>query len=107
MRLKIDIKGVLIALLFLALILTNIIQCNDKKEIPSYNHNNNLLDSLSWVINNLKIEQANRDYIIDSLKNQLPKTVIKYETDIKNFNDVHVISDDSIASYIRKKINSY
>ena len=34
------------------------------------------------------------------------KTIIKYETDIKNFSDVYVVSDDSITRYIRQRIES-
>ena len=71
---KIDFKGVLIALLFLALCLTNIIQCNEEERIPT---------------------------------TDIPyHTLIKYETDIKNFSDVYVVSDDSITRYIRQRIES-
>ena len=81
---KIDFKGVLISLLFLALCLTNIIQCNEEERIPTTDISYHTLDSLGRVISALE----------------------KYETDIKNFSDVYVISDDSIARYIRQRIES-
>ena len=99
---KIDFKGVLIALLFLALCLTNIIQCNEEKRIPTTDIPYHTLDSLS-ALENYAIKQ---ERLIDSLKANTNKIIIKYETNIKNFSDVYVVSDDSIARYIRQRIES-
>lgn len=103
---KIDVKGVLITLLFFALILTNIIQCNEEKKIPIVDIDYHLLDSLNNVISVLRTDISKQEIVIDSLKKQVPQIQIKYETDIKNFRDVHVISDDSITKYIRSKIDN-
>ena len=89
---KIDFKGVLIALLFLALCLT---------DIPYHT-----LDSLGRVISALENYAIKQERLIDSLKANTNKTIIKYETDIKNFSDVYVVSDDSITRYIRQRIES-
>jgi hypothetical protein len=51
---KIDFKGVLIAFLFLALCLTNIIQCNEEERIPTTDIPYHTLDSLGRVISALK-----------------------------------------------------
>lgn len=104
---KIDFKGVLIALLFLALCLTNIIQCNEEEErIPTTDIPYHTLDSLGRVISALENYAIKQERLIDSLKANTNKTIIKYETDIKNFSDVYVVSDDSIARYIRQRIES-
>ena len=100
---KIDFKGVLIALLFLALCLTNIIQCNEER-IPTTDIPYHTLDSLGRVISVLENYAIKQERLIDSLKANTNKTIIKYETDIKNFSDVYVVSDDSIARYIRQRI---
>lgn len=102
---KIDFKGVLIVLLFLALCLTNIIQCNEE-QIPTTDIPYHTLDSLGRVISALENYAIKQERLIDSLKANTNKTIIKYETDIKNFSDVYVISDDSIARYIRQRIES-
>lgn len=102
---KIDFKGVLIALLFLALCFTNIIQCNEER-IPTTDIPYHTLDSLGRVISALKNYAIKQERLIDSLKANTNKTIIKYETDIKNFSDVYVVSDDSIARYIRQRIES-
>lgn len=103
---KIDFKGVLIALLFLALCLTNIIQCNEEERIPTTDIPYHTLDSLGRVISVLKNYAIKQERLIDSLKANTNKTIIKYETDIKNFSDVYAVSDDSIAQYIRQRIES-
>ena len=51
---KIDFKGVLIALLFLALCFTNIIQCNEEERIPTTDIPYHTLDSLGRVISALE-----------------------------------------------------
>lgn len=51
---KIDFKGVLIALLFLALCFTNIIQCNEEERIPTTDISYHTLDSLGRVISALE-----------------------------------------------------
>lgn len=101
---KIDFKGVLIALLFLALCLTNIIQCNEEERIPTTDIPYHILDSLGRVISALENYAIKQERLIDSLKANTNKTIIKYETDIKNFFDVYVVSDDSITRYIRQRI---
>lgn len=101
---KIDFKGVLIALLFLALCFTNIIQCNEEERIPTTDISYYTLDSLGRVISALKNYTIKQERLIDSLKANTNKTIIKYETDIKNFSDVYVVSDDSITRYIRQRI---
>ena len=101
---KIDFKGVLISLLFLALCLTNIIQCNEEERIPTTDISYHTLDSLGRVISALENYAIKQERLIDSLKANT--NIIKYETDIKNFSDVYVISDDSIARYIRQRIES-
>lgn len=102
---KIDFKGVLIALLFLALCFTNIIQCNEER-IPTTDISYHTLDSLGRVISALENYAIKQERLIDSLKANTNKTIIKYETDIKNFSDIYVVSDDSIARYIRQRIES-
>lgn len=64
------------------------------------------LDSLKRVINSLETYAIKQERLIDSLKSVTNKTIIKYEKDIKNFSDVYVISDDSIARYIRQRIDN-
>ena len=103
---KIDFKGVLISLLFLALCLTNIIQCNKEERIPTTDIPYHTLDSLGRVISALENYAIKQERLIDSLKANTNKTIIKYETDIKNFFDVYVVSDDSITRYIRQRIES-
>lgn len=103
---KIDFKGMLIALLFLALCFTNIIQCNEEERIPTTDISYHTLDSLGRVISVLENYAIKQERLIDSLKANTNKTIIKYETDIKNFSDVYVVSDDSIVRYIRQRIES-
>ena len=97
---KIDFKGVLIVLLFLALCLTNIIQCNEEERIPTTDIPYHTLDSLGRVISALENYAIKQERLIDSFKANTNKT------DIKNFSDVYVVSDDSIARYIRQRIES-
>lgn len=103
---KIDFKGVLIALLFLLLIVTNLIKCDEDKEISTNIVPHHTLDSFNRIISSLEAYSIKQERIIDNLKNNTSKVIIKYETDIKNFSDVYVVSDDSIARYIRQRIES-
>lgn len=103
---KVNFRGVLIALLFLLLIVTNVIQCNEEKRIYTNNIPYHTLDSFNRVISALENYAIKQERLIDSLKTNTNKTIIKYETDIKNFSDVYVVSDDSIARYIRQRIES-
>lgn len=65
------------------------------------------IDSLQSIVDSLSSETVYLYKLVDSLKAEKTKIIIKHETDIKNFSDVHVVSDDSIARYIRQKINCY
>ena len=101
---KIDFKGVLIALLFLLLIVTNLIKCDEDKEISTNIVLHHTLDSFNRIISSLEAYSIKQERIIDSLKNNTSKVIIKYEKDIKDFSDVYIVSDDSIAQYIRQRI---
>lgn len=101
---KIDFKGVLIALLFLLLIVTNLIKCDEDKEISTNIVPHHTLDSFNRIISSLEAYSIKQERIIDSLKNNTSKVIIKYEKDIKDFSDVYIVSDDSIAQYIRQRI---
>lgn len=101
---KIDFKGMLIALLFLLLIVTNLIKCDEDKEISTNIVPHHTLDSFNRIISSLKAYSIKQERIIDSLKNNTSKVIIKYEKDIKDFSDVYIVSDDSIAQYIRQRI---
>lgn len=103
---KVNFRGVLIALLFLLLIVTNVIQCNEEERIYTNNIPYHTLDSFNRVISALEEYAIKQERIIDSLKANTNKTIIKYEKDIKNFSDIYIISDDSITRYIRQRIES-
>lgn len=86
-----------------------VLDCHNKNNTYITHHNtiqHTELDSLKRVINSLESYAIKQERLIDSLKGITNKTIIKYETDIKNFSDVYVISDDSIARYIRQRINN-
>lgn len=68
--------------------------------------NRKMLDSLNSIIYTLEQEINSKDYVIDSLKRQTPKIIIKYEKEIGDIADVNVVSDDSITKYIRAKLSS-
>ena len=101
---KIDFKGGLIVLLFLALCLTNIIQCNEEKRIPTTDIPYHTLDSLGRVISALENYAIKQERLIDSLKANTNKIIIKYETDIKNFSDVYVVSDQPLDNIFTRDI---
>lgn len=101
---KIDFKGMLIALLFLLLIVTNLIKCDEDKEISTNIVPHHTLDSFNRIISSLEAYSIKQERIIDSLKNNTSKVIIKYEKDIKDFSDVYIVSDDSITQYIRQRI---
>lgn len=103
---KLDLKGVLIALLFLLLCITNIISCEKEIQNSESVLPNTLLDSLNWVIYVLENKNMKQGQIIDSLKSCTNKIIIKYEKDVSNFSDVYIVSDDSIARYIRARIDN-
>lgn len=103
---KVNFRGVLIALLFLLLIVTNVIQCNEEKRIYTNNIPYHTLDSFNRVISALEEYAIKQEHIIDSLKTNTNKTIIKYEKDIENFSDIYIVSDDSITRYIRQRIES-
>lgn len=104
---KIDFKGMLIALLFLLLIVTNLIKCDEDKEISTNIVPHHTLDSFNRIISFLEAYSIKQERIIDSLKNNTSKVIIKYEKDIKDFSDVYIVSDDSIAQYIRQRIKDF
>lgn len=101
---KIDFKGMLIALLFLLLIVTNLIKCDEDKEISTNIVPHHTLDSFNRIISSLEAYSIKQERIIDSLKSNTSKVIIKYEKDIKDFSDVYIVSDDSITQYIRQRI---
>lgn len=103
---KVNFQGVLTALLFLLLIVTNVIRCDETERTPPVIINNHALDSLNRVISALEEYAIKQEHLLDSLKACTSKTIIKYETDIKNFSDVYIISDDSITKYIRQRIEN-
>lgn len=103
---KVNFRGVLISLLFLLLIVTNVIQCNEEKRIYTNNIPYHTLDSFNRVISALEEYAIKQERIIDSLKANTNKIIIKYEKDIENFSDIYIISDDSISKYIRQRIES-
>lgn len=103
---KVNFQGVLTALLFLLLIVTNVIRCNETERTPIVVINNRALDSLNRVISALEDYAIKQEHLLDSLKACMNKTIIKYETDIKNFSDVYIVSDDSITKYIRQRIEN-
>ena len=96
---KVNFRGVLIALLFLLLIVTNVIQCNEEERIYTNNIPYHTLDSFNRVISALEEYAIKQERIIDSLKANTNKTII-------NFSDIYIISDDSITRYIRQRIES-
>ena len=51
---KIDFKGMLIALLFLLLIVTNLIKCDEDKEISTNIVPHHTLDSFNRIISSLE-----------------------------------------------------
>lgn len=99
----------LISVSVIVFILLFVLDCHNKNN-THLSHQNTIphteLDSLKRVINSLESYAIKQERLIDSLKSVTNKTIIKYEKDIKNFSDVYVISDDSIARYIRQKINN-
>jgi len=103
---KVNFRGMLIAFLFLLLIVTNVIQCNEEKRIYTNNIPYHTLDSFNRVISALEEYAIKQERIIDSLKANTNKIIIKYEKDIENFSDIYIISDDSISKYIRQRIES-
>lgn len=103
---KVNFQGVLTALLFLLLIVTNVIRCDEEERIPTTNIPYHTLDSLNRVISALEEYAIKQEHLLDSLRTCTNKTIIKYETDIKNFSDVYVVSDDSISKYIRQRIEN-
>lgn len=96
--------GVVVIVLFLLFVLDCHNQNNTHPNLNTIPHAK--LDSLERVINSLESYAIKQERLIDSLKSVTHKTIIKYEKDIKNFSDVYVISDDSIARYIRQRIDN-
>ena len=86
---KIDFKGGLIVLLFLALCLTNIIQCNEEKRIPTTDIPYHTLDSLGRVISALENYAIKQERLIDSLKANTNKIIIKYFLFIVSLINLH------------------
>lgn len=71
-----------------------------------YSEDNHVSDSLQTIINyQTKIISAN-NIKLDSLYKLKSAKTITYETTIKNYSTPSIISDDSITSYISKKLHN-
>lgn len=68
---------------FLLLIVTNVIQCNEEERIYTNNIPYHTLDSFNRVISALEEYAIKQEHIIDSLKANTNKTIIKYEKILK------------------------
>lgn len=68
--------------------------------------NVNEIDSLNKVLHDLNEENLILMRELDSLKVIKDKIKIIYEKDISNFKDIYIVSDDSIAKYIRSRIEA-
>lgn len=66
----------------------------------------NEIDSLNKVLHDLNEENLMLMRELDSLKVIKDKVKIIYEKDISNFKDIYIVSDDSIAKYIRSRIEA-
>lgn len=71
-----------------------------------YPEDNHVSDSLQTIINYQTKIIASNDIKLDSLYKLKSAKTITYETTIKNYSTPSIISDDSITSYISKKLHN-
>ena len=68
--------------------------------------NNNISDSINNEIRYTQFIINKQTKVIDSISRLKQQTTNYYETNIKNLSNPNIVDDDSITSYISKKIHN-
>ena len=97
------LKQNLLTILILGLLVFLSFRSFNKNSIPPTDHR---IDSLNAIIVKNNEIIMSKEKMIDSLYNTRIKTNNYYETVIKDFSNGTVVSNDSITSYISKKIHN-